>query len=47
VSYSFNSAPRAEDATQSTSGLLIVYDPLWSNLREKKTVFCTNADICK
>lgn len=35
VSYSSKSTSRAEAATESTSRLLIVYDPLWSNLPEK------------
>ena len=48
VSYSSKSAARAEAAKRSTSGLLIVFDPLWVNLPERGLLLheCGHLELC-
>lgn len=48
VSYSFNCATRAEAAERSTSGLLIVFDPLWVNLPDRGLLLheCGYLELC-
>jgi AraC-like DNA-binding protein len=48
VSNSSNNAPRAEAAERSSTGLLIVFDPLWANLPERGLLLheCGYLELC-
>ncbi len=48
VSNSAKNAPRAEAVERSTSGLLIVFDPLWVNLPERGLLLheCGYLELC-
>ena len=48
MSNSSNNAPRAEAAERSSTGLLIVFDPLWANLPERGLLLheCGYLELC-